>query len=423
MKNRLTKNIGLKIISLLASILIWAIVTTVSDPAVTQSYYNVPVKLLNTDSITDSARVYEVLDNSDVIPKVTIKAARSVIMNIDEDDIIATADVADLSSLDTVSIKLTTNKNPDQIINITGSLDTVKLDIQNKKTKTLGLIMDIVGEPEEGYEVTGSDISQNLVKISGAEPVVDSIACAIVEVDVSGFKNDIGTNADVKLYDANDVLINLDKVNLNIKSVNAKVKISRAAEIPVVFSAEGEAAPGYCATGLVESDKTTAYVYGNKDTIENLELIEIPEDAINISDLKSNFVTQVDIRQYLPNGVYLVDSDESKYTVTVHIEPESTKHIALSTEDISVTDIPAGYKATVGIDEGTMIDVVGLGENISSLNKDNIVPTISVQQYFDGQDMEEPREGFYSVEVTFTLPTGVRIVDPLKATLHVVKND
>ena len=423
MKNRLTKNIGLKIISLLASILIWAIVTTVSDPAVSQSFYNIPVKLLNTDSITDSARVYEVLDNSDVISKVTIKAARSVIGSIDADDIIATADVNDLSSLDTVSIKLSTTKNPEQIINITGSSDTVKLDIQNKKTKTLALGLDITGSPEDGYVITDWDIAQNLIKISGAEPIIDSVASAAVEIDVSGFTQNISTNSEIKLFDSEEHVISTNKVTMNIRSAGATVKIARAKEVPIVFTSDGEAAPGYCATGVVESDRQTVYVYGKDDLIDNLEQIEIPKEAINIEDLKSNFVTQVDVKQYLPVGLSLVNNADSKYSVTVYIEPESSKHIGLSDEDIELVNIPSGFKATVGIDEGTLINLVGLDTNLSLLNKDNIDATIDVTKYFESQDGVEPHEGFFNAEVSFTLPNGVRIADPLMATLHVVKND
>lgn len=423
MKNRLTKNIGLKIISLLASILIWAIVTTVSDPAVSQSFYNIPVKLLNTDTITDSARVYEVLDNSDVISKVTIKAARSVIVNIDAEDIIATADVNDLSSLDTVSIKLSTTKNPEQIMNISGSSDTVKLDIQNKKTKTLAITLDVTGSPADGYVVSDYSIAQNLIKISGSEPVVDSIVSAKVEIDVSGFTQDISTNSDIKLFDKEDRVVNANNVTVNMRSAGASIKIAKAKEVPILFTTDGQAAPGYCATGEVEVDKATVYVYGKDEVIDNLEFVEIPKEAINISELKSNFVTQIDVRQYLPSGLSLVNNSDSKYTVTVHIEPESSKRIGLTDEDISIINIPSGFKASVGIDEGTVVDLVGLDDTLKSLNKDNISASVDVTKYFESQGMAEAQEGFFNVEVSFILPGGVRAVDPIPATLHVVKND
>lgn len=43
------------------------------NPTTSKSFYNVPVVLENTDAITESGRVYQVLENSDVISRVTIR--------------------------------------------------------------------------------------------------------------------------------------------------------------------------------------------------------------------------------------------------------------------------------------------------------------------------------------------------------------
>ena len=86
------------------------------------------------------------LENSDVISRVTIRGPRSVVSSMSESNIVATADVSNISSLDTVSIKLATNINQDQINSITPSSDTVKLNIENKKTKTMALGTKISGE-------------------------------------------------------------------------------------------------------------------------------------------------------------------------------------------------------------------------------------------------------------------------------------
>ena len=109
MKNKLTRNIGLKIASVFFAIILWMVVTSVNNPINTKTYDNIPVKLLNTELITESGQIYEVLEDTDVIGRVTIRAPRTVLSEIKEENVIATADVAELSSLDTISIKLTTN--------------------------------------------------------------------------------------------------------------------------------------------------------------------------------------------------------------------------------------------------------------------------------------------------------------------------
>ena len=129
MKNKLTNNLGLKLASVFFAVIIWLVVNSINNPTINDVYYNIPVKLLNTELITDSGQVYEVLDNTDVISRVTVWAPRSVISELDEENIVATADVSELSSLDTISIKLTTNISSGDISRISGSIDTVKLNI------------------------------------------------------------------------------------------------------------------------------------------------------------------------------------------------------------------------------------------------------------------------------------------------------
>ena len=78
MKNKLTHNIGLKLASVFFAVILWLVVTSVNNPTVSEPYYNIPVKLVNTELITDSGQVYEVLDGTDVISKVTVRGRRAL---------------------------------------------------------------------------------------------------------------------------------------------------------------------------------------------------------------------------------------------------------------------------------------------------------------------------------------------------------
>ena len=422
MKSKLTENLGLKIISLLASILLWAIVTTISDPAVSTTFYNVPVELLNTDVITDSGRVYHVIDDTDVIPRVTVRAARSVISELSAADIVATADISDLSSLDTISIRLDTKSYQEQILSISGSIDTVKLSIENQKTKTLALTTEISGDPAEGYVIGSATPDQNLVKITGAESLVDSVSKAVAEIDVSGFSQNIETAADIYLYDADDKEIKDEDLEVNMTKVQVSVSILETKTVPVIFNVSGEPADGYIDTGDILSDKDTAYICGSTSAISDIEELQVDAEAISIDGEKDDVTATIDIRDYLPAGVRLVNEDDAVYEVTVKIEPESSKHISISTDDITVTGVPDGYSATVAVDEGTTVDLTGLSSQINSLNKNSISPTVNVESYFESSG-KEIAEGFYTVNVTFELPSSVRSTKTIEAVLHVVKKD
>ena len=96
MKNRLTKNWGLKLGSFIFAAALWIIVTNINDPVTSLKVSDVPVTIKNAELITDNGQIYEVLDGTDVIDLVTITAARSIIDSLDESNVVAVADILDL---------------------------------------------------------------------------------------------------------------------------------------------------------------------------------------------------------------------------------------------------------------------------------------------------------------------------------------
>ena len=133
-KNRphILDNLGLKVTALLVALVVWVLINNVNDPVKYMRITNVQVKLLHTSMITDQGEVYTIQDNSDVVPVVTVKARRSIIEDLSRDDIVATADVENLTSLNTVEIKYYSTKYNNEIEDIDGSVDNVMLAIADR---------------------------------------------------------------------------------------------------------------------------------------------------------------------------------------------------------------------------------------------------------------------------------------------------
>ena len=420
MKNKLTNNIGLKIASIFFAVILWLVVTTVNNPIVPQPFYDIPVTLLNTELITDSGRVYDVLDGTDIIGRVTVRAPHSVVSELRAEDIVATADVSELSSLDTISIKLTTNVYANDITSITGSIDTVKLKIENKRSKALSLKAGTSGQVEDGYIVGEVTTDQNLVRISGPQSVIDQVAKASVNVDVTGMTSDIVTNADIVLYDADDNQIDTKNITQNIDSVGVKVNILQKVEVPVRFNVSGKAASGYKETGEIDGNGDTVELAGKPNAVRNLSVIEIPAEVLDITDQTEDYVANVDIRQFIPDNVILVNSENAIKTVTVHIEPEVSKRLEIREERVRVTNIPDGYNATIsGLEESFGIEVIGLSEDVAGIQANSINGVIDIDKWMQQQGMEQPETGYYTVNVDFGLPETVTLLEPVRVTLHV----
>jgi len=412
-KNKLTANLGLKIISLFFSFMLWLVVNNMNDPTIDRSFSNIPVKLLNTELITDSGQVYEVLDDTAVIDRVTIWAPRSVFSSLTASNIIATADVSELSSLDTISIKLTTNLSSGDIEKIKASNDTVKLHIENKKTKTLALGVTTSGMTESGYMIGEISTDQNLVRISGPESVISKVSRAVVDVPVTGFTSDISDNAEIRLYDADDNLIQDSRIVQNIKTVGIRVTIYKTTEVPIIFNYVGKPADGYEVNGDAK---------GNISSVKHVTAIEIPAEEIDISDQREDYMVTINLEDYLPAGTFLADTSDKNVEVTIKIDPQITKELVISGDRVEVTGIPDGYRATISeLDSSITIQVKGLSEDVAGLRASEIRGTVDVTKWMESEGMTEPIAGYYQVEVDFGLPGSAVVEDPLIVTMHLSK--
>lgn len=417
MKNRLTNNIGLKLASVFFAIVIWLVVNSANNPTVSENYYNIPVKLLNTELITDSNQVYEVLDNTDVIGRVTVRAPRSVISELKAENIIATADVSELSSLDTISIKLSTDISSRDIASITGNLDTVRLNIENKRSKALSLKATVSGEVESGYKIGDISTGQNLVRISGPQSVIDQIVKASVDVDVTGMTSDIVTNAEIKLYDAEDNVVDARNITQNIKTVDVRVAIGQLVTVPINYTVSGSPAAGFRETGEIDVSGNSVTITGRASVLRNVSSIEIPLD---ITDRTEDLVMQIDLRQYLPDNVSLADTADAYRTATVYIEQEVSRILQIREERIRIINSPEGYNTSIsGLDETISLEVSGLSEEVSALQASSISGTVDVEKWMQQQGMEQPEPGFYTVEVDFNLPEGIALLRNVNVTLHI----
>ncbi|MBQ9926766.1 MAG: hypothetical protein IJO65_02210 [Lachnospiraceae bacterium] len=419
MKNKLTANMGLKLISLLFAFVLWLVVNNMENPTITETYVNVPVKLLNTDLITDAGKVYEILDGTDVVERVSVKAPKSVHSALNAGNITATADINDLSSLDTISIKFSSSIYGDDIESIKGSIDTVKLNIENKKSKTLALKANVAGEVASGYIVGEVTTDQNLIRISGPESVIDQVSKAMVEVDVTGFTNDIGTNLDIRLYDADEHLIQSSRISQNIRSVGVNVSIYQTAEVPVHYNVSGTPADGYRIAQTPSGSVETVLIAGKSNVIRNIAMIEVPAEAVDVTGQTGDYVVELNLKEYLPDNVHLADASLAKTEVTVMIRQETSREVDIPGTAIEVTNVPEGFRASIEeFEEDIAVTLIGLPSDLSAVRVNEIKGTVDVQKWMEEEGMEEATDGYYYVEVDFGLGEDVEMAQPLTILMH-----
>ena len=417
MKKKLLSNWPLKIASLLFAFCLWLIVINVEDPTNTQTFTNVSVKFENTEILTEQNLIYEVLENTDLVKSITVYGPRSVVAQLKDEDIIAKADFNKLTDDNTIPIEFyTTSRYNADITRIRGSINTVKLNIENEKTIRLILHVNAVGEVAEGYMLGNMIPDQNQIIVVGAESVINTIDKAVAEVDVTDATAGIATYADVKLYDKEGNLVQSDAIKQRVTSVRVVVEVLATKSVPLSYTVMGTPANGYMATGEVVSDPAAVLLAGASSVLNNISRIEIPAEELNITGQSENMITIVNIKDYLPGNVSLADSGfNGRAAVTVYIEPTITRTFRINSNQVKVSNVQYGFTAGYEKDKELLeIVLTGLTTTINQINADDIIGYVDMRDVKEEGNITRWRKGTYETTVQFTFPEDIKTEQPAK---------
>lgn len=405
MKNKLTRNWGLKIASFLSAALLWLVVTNINDPIMTYRVTDVPISIKNANLITERGQVYEVLDGTDTLDVVTVSAPRSIIDSLDKSNIVAVADINDLTSVDTVPIKLSTNKYNEKLDSIRGNIDSVRLSIEEKQTKSLPLKSVTTGEVREGYLVGTVSTDQNLIRISGPKSVISQVSRAQAEVDISGFANNISTDSDVRLYDEDGAEIMASNIEKSISKVRVSVEILERKTLPLNCEVTGTPADGYQFTGEVSFSRENVTVAAKSKVLDSIEAIEIPAGVLDVTGASEDVTVLADITKYLPDGVSLAeDNFMGRVNATARIEAERDRAVRIPVTQIRFEGTPEGYRAVITepVNECSIM-FSGLSAVLDEVTAEEITAVVDVEAWLADQEIDDITEGSYWMPVTATV--------------------
>ncbi len=421
---RLTRNLGLKIISFLLAMALWLLVVNIDDPVVRWTFLDVPVTIKNADVITNQGMIYEVLDDTDVVPRVTVYAPRSVGETISKSDIMATADMNTLNSLNILQVVFSVPKVGNKVSDIRGSADSVRVSIENKKNVQKVLKTTVIGEAPEGYVVGNVTTDQNLVRVAGPESVVNRVASANINIDMSSlseFTSDIQTSVPVRLYDEDGNEVEGSTLTKNPENVMTKIEILSTKDVPLRFEIDGEPAEGYGLNGKVTSDVQTVRIAGKRSAVGNVNEIVIPPEAFALSEASEDTTVQIDVCDYLPENVQMADkSTIFPVHVTIGVEKETTATYTLQAEDVRIVNVPEGLTCELkGLEEEYAVSVVGIRSAMSSISARNLTASLDIAAWMEEQGMQELKPGVYPVTLQYNNPEYTEIERPVAATLTV----
>ena len=414
MRQKLTNNLGLKLISVALSVILWLIVVSIDDPVISRTYSGIEVEVLNADAVTSQGKVYEILDGSNII-SVTLSAKRSILEKMSRDYIRATADLKEMTILNSASIDVKTTRYSDMISSITPLTKNLKLAVEDLEKKQLSINVETVGNPAKGYVVGSNSPSVNITSVSGPASVVSKLSRAVATVDVSGATANIRASSKVVLYDGNGDVVNNSALTVGVTEILVDVDILETKEIPIKASVSGTAADGYSYTGIVTVEPENVTIAGSGSTYKSLESIAIPPEAVSIDDADNTVVCTFDINDYLPSGIRLADSDhDGTVTVTAYIGKLENTLIDIPTANITIDNVPAGFGVSlVDVGGSKRVEIQGLAENLALIDPMSILGSIDASSMTPREPVEGEEgyhTGSYDAYVKWNMPAGINVV-------------
>ena len=411
MKKALTRNLGLKLASLVLAFVLWFLVAQIYDPKDTVTFNNIQVRLINTELLDEEGKVYEVLDNSNLV-RVTVTGPQSIVKSeLRRSDIVAEADMSKLTDINTIAITYYCENVSNDSVEIKGNHDSVRLSVEDKTSKWIKLESNTIGEVASGYMIGNVTLDQTNIEVTGPKSAISQVDHAGVDINVTDSSSSLSANVDIKLYDADDNELTLETVKKNVNSAHMTVEVLATKEVPVEIEYMGVPEDGYMATGEVESSVPTVRIAGTASALVGISAITVPEDRMNITGQSDDLVDIINLKEYLPSNVRLADkSFDGKITATVYIEPIDTKDLTIPADNISITGVPDGMEAEVtSTAEEYNITVSGLTRDVSILRDSSVTGVLDLNQWMEDNGLEELTPGNYTIPVTFNLSEDITV--------------
>lgn len=383
MKKIIFNNIGLKILALLIAVIVWWVVMNIDDPLVKKTINGVSVELRNDDDLIDKGYIYEV-ESGNVIA-ITVWAPESVAKELKSSDFIAYADLSQLSPLtDTANITVECVKSDvkNDIKEITSKIQVVKLSIDNKQTAEVPVTTAIVGNPDENYVIGDISISQNKIDITGAASVIEKIVRAEIKYDVSNMMQSVNEMVTPVFYDENNNVVDTGAIQLSRNSLRLSVVINPTKWIGITINPSVTVADDYKMVGYSLSFDQVK-IAGTQESLANISAIDLPSDAIELTDVTESQDCVVNLANYL-KASYKIVSGTTELTVHIDIEPMVVKSYIVRKNGIAVNNLGDGLEAQIE-DSYIEVKVKAIQEVHDSFNMDVLNPNIDLKGYGPGE--------------------------------------
>ncbi len=422
-RQALLGNLWLKFLSLVIGAAIWLMVSNADNPTRTQLFTNIPINIVNQDSIADIGKVVEPEGNGTVTLRVTEK--RSVLEKLSKSGsaFYVEADMNNITELNTVPLTVTCSNAAVTWDKIEVLPSSLKVTLEDKVEQTYVASVSADGSPAIGYEVGSTQILEGKnVVIAGPRSLMNIINQVVAPVNVAGMEADAVLSGILKVYDKNGAAFTDSQLSsLEFKdevgniitehTVNVSVDLWKIkTDVPIIVTTTGSPAWGYNVTRITTIPETIS-VAGTDEALEALGNEFDVADPVDVSGAKETVTAEIDLTNTLAgmDGIKLITDADPTVQVSVVIEANGDVTLSVPLSDINFENRPEGMNLVVTPADEVSVKIHPQSEDAAQITGSDLTLSADLASCSEA--------GSYDIPITVELPEGYELAENVSITV------
>lgn len=331
-KNFFTKNIMIKVVSLIFAMILWGYVLTNVNPSRTKIISDVPVV---TTGVSDfNARNLVVRgDLSSILGSVDVRLTTDIThyFDVTSENISATVNLGTVTEAGVVSLPVVAESSIGNVVSTDPSYINVEIDVLDTKRIPIDVVYE--GELPEGYWHSTPVLGREDIEISGPKTDVQNVVKAICVIPLSDQTESYNQTFDLQLLDDEGNVISSDIFKSSVThsvTVSMDILPTKTVDISLDGAIMGESMiPDTYEITNTTIEPNSITVAAPQDVLDNIN--ELYLESIDVSGRTKSFSEFAQIK--LPTGVTSVDGiNVVTFNIDIH-EKNAT---------LDLTEIPGG---------------------------------------------------------------------------------
>lgn len=398
------QKIIIQLVCILLSLGLWIYVTNIENPIKSYELKNVPVEILNSNTLQDSGLA--LVPNQKFYVNLKIEGNTQDLFNVDKDSFKIIVDLSELAlKKGTNKVLVNIKEAPSSIIIKNSNGLTIDINTEEFAKNDVPVKSDININSKSNYYVATPVFNPQTITVSGAKSLVDKVAKVVAQGKEDNVSKSIIKDYIISAVDENNNEV--IGVQLSQKWVEATIEINEGKTVPIKINTTGTLKSELILKSI-SSDIKEIGIVGPQDILKNIS--EIGTQEINLSEIKDS--TSIDVSLLIPDKISIYNGKKS-INVSISIDKTKTKSFTIGYSIIGTAQ--NGLVITPNSDKIT-ITVSGYSDDLDKLTEKDFDAQLDISQYTEAGEYNK------SPEVTLISSNGITINSISEVKLTITKN-